>query len=125
MKDIEAYALSKGETLTGWEGERMYAFPLSHVYYFEAVDERCFAYTKQRVFEVRARLYALEEAYSGKFFVRASKSALINLMLLESISPALNGRFTALMKNGEKIIISRQYAAEFKKAIMEGVRNAV
>jgi DNA-binding LytR/AlgR family response regulator len=117
VKDIEAYVLSKGESLSGWAGERLYSFPLSAVFYFEAVDERCFAYTKQKVFEVKARLYALEEAYREKFFVRCSKSVLINLMLLDSISPALNGRYTARLKNGEKIIISRQYALAFKNAV--------
>ena len=34
-------------------------------------------------------------------------------MQLDSISPALNGRFYAHMKNGEKLVISRQYAPLF------------
>ena len=41
-------------------------------------------------------------------------------MKLESISPALNGRFTAHMKNGEKIIISRQYVPEIKRTVLGG-----
>jgi DNA-binding LytR/AlgR family response regulator len=41
-------------------------------------------------------------------------------MKLESISPALNGRFTAHMKNGEEIIISRQYVPEIKCAVLGG-----
>ena len=31
-------------------------------------------------------------------------------MKLQSISPALAGRYTAHMKNGEELIISRKYA---------------
>lgn len=123
IKEIEAYALSKGTMLSGYIGERLHSFSLSNVYYFEAVDERCFAYTMQQVFEVKARLYVLEEAYQSKFFVRCPKSVLINLMQLESISPALNGRFTAHMKNSEKVMITRQYAALVKKAVLEGARN--
>ncbi|MDO3409284.1 LytTR family DNA-binding domain-containing protein [Saccharibacillus sp. CPCC 101409] len=120
IKDIEAYVLSKGTLLSGMEDERFYSFRLSEVFYFEAVGERVFAYTKQRIFEVKARLYVLEDAYRDKFFVRGSKSTLLNLMLLDSISPALNGRFTAHMKNGEKIMISRQYAGTLKKAVLGG-----
>ncbi len=125
VKDIEAYALSAGAQLCGYEGDRMYRFPLAGVYYFEAVDEHCFAYTKQHVFLVKMRLYALENAYRGQYFVRCSKAVLLNLMKLDSLSPARNGRFTAHLKNGEKIVISRQYAGELKKAVWEGLSREV
>lgn len=120
IESIRSYALSKGTTLTGSADERIYQFNLSEVFYFEAVDERVFAYTKDNTYELKIRLYELEKAYGDKHFVRCSKSFIINLMKLESISPALNGRFTAYMKNGEKIIISRQYVPEMKRAVLGG-----
>lgn len=120
IESIRAYALTKGTTLTGNIDERIYQFNLSDVFYFEAVDERVFAYTKSKSYELKIRLYELENAYSDKNFVRCSKSFIINLMKLESISPALNGRFTAHMKNGEKVIISRQYVPEMKRAVLGG-----
>lgn len=120
INSIRSYALTKGTTLTGNIDEHIYQFNLSDVFYFEAVDERVFAYTKNQSYELKVRLYELENAYSDKHFVRCSKSFIINLMKLDSISPALNGRFTAHMKNGEKIIISRQYAPEIKCAVLGG-----
>ncbi len=96
------------------------SFRGAYVYYFEAVDELVFAYTKGSAYELRIPLYALENAYADKLFIRCSKSFVINLIKLESISPALNGRFTAHMKNGEKIIISRLYVPEMKRAVMGG-----
>ena len=53
--------------------------------------------------------------------MRCSKSVVLNLMKLDSISPALNGRFFAHMKNGEKLMISRQYAGVLKQIVMEGI----
>jgi DNA-binding LytR/AlgR family response regulator len=120
IESIRSYALTKGTTLTGSVDERIYQFNLADVFYFEAVDERVFAYTKSKSYELKIRLYELESAYKDKHFIRCSKSFVINLMKLESISPALNGRFTAHMKNGEKIIISRQYVPEMKRAVMGG-----
>ena len=120
IQSIRSYALTKGTTLTGNIDEGIYQFNLSDVFYFEAVDERVFAYTKGASYELKTRLYELEKAYSDKHFIRCSKSFVINLMKLESISPALNGRFTAHMKNGEKIIISRQYVPEMKRAVLGG-----
>ena len=120
IQSIRSYALAKGLVLTGSADERLYQFNLSAVYSFEAVDERVFAYTKDRSFELKTRLYELENAYEDKYFIRCSKSFIINLMKLESISPALNGRFTAHMKNGEDIIISRQYVPQIKRAVLGG-----
>ena len=69
------------------------------------------------------RLYEIASAYEAYHFVRCSKSIVLNLMLLNNISPALNGRFYAHMKNGEKLIISRQYAPILKEIILRGGRN--
>lgn len=120
IDDIRGYVLTKGTSLTGVCDGRLYQFKLENVFYFEAVDERVFAYTKGAVYEMKIRLYELEAAYSDKHFVRCSKSFLINLMKLESISPALNGRFTAHMKSGENIMISRRYVPALKLAVMGG-----
>ena len=120
IEDIRAYASTKGTTLIGACNDRAYQFGLETVIYFEAVDERVFAYTKERVYEMKLRLYELENAYADRHFIRCSKSFIINLMKLESISPALNGRFTAHMRNGEKIIISRQYVPALRTAVMGG-----
>jgi DNA-binding LytR/AlgR family response regulator len=120
IESIRSYALTKGTSLTGSVDNRIYQFNLSDVYYFEAVDERVFAYTKSNSYELKIRLYELENAYADKHFIRCSKSFVINLMKLESISPALNGRFTAHMKNNETIIISRQYVPDMKRAVLGG-----
>lgn len=102
------------------DGEYQKRFRLEDVYYFEALDEKVFAYTKEQVYEIKMRLYEVEKAFENRHFVRCSKSVVLNLMLLDSISPALNGRFFAHMKNGEKLIISRQYAPQLKKIVMGG-----
>lgn len=117
---IQSYVTSLGTTLSGIYENRIYGFSLFDVHYFEAVEERVFAYTPTKVYELKTRLYELEHAYAEKGFVRVSKSLLMNLMALDSLSPALNGRFTAHMKNKEKLIISRQYVPEIKRILLGG-----
>jgi DNA-binding LytR/AlgR family response regulator len=123
VESIRSYALAKGTVLTGSVDEQIFQFELSDVFYFEAVDERVFAYTKANVYELKIRLYQLEDSYSDRHFIRCSKSFVINLMKLDSISPALSGRFYANMKNGEKIIISRQYVPSLKNVVFGGRQN--
>ena len=124
IREIHAYVKSKGQKLLGMTTNQCQKkFRLEDVYYFEAVDEKVFAYTKEQEYEIRMRLYEVARAYENQHFVRCSKSVVLNLMLLDGISPALNGRFFAHMKNGEKLIISRQYAPHIKEIVMGGNEN--
>ena len=52
-----------------------------------------------------------------KKYIRISKSSLLNLMKVKSIKPALNGRFSAILINGEEIIISRKYVPALKNTL--------
>lgn len=122
IRDIHSYITAKGIELSGTtDDQHMQRFRLEDVHYFEAVDEKVFAYADKQVYEIKMRLYEAETAYREYHFVRCSKSVVLNLMKLESISPALNGRFFAHMKNGEKLMISRQYAGVLKQIVMEGI----
>ena len=88
--------------------------------YIEAVDNKVFLYTVKQVYETRQKLYELEELLREKYFLRVSKSLLLNLMKVRAIKPALNGRFTAVLQSGEEIIISRKYVPELKAALKGG-----
>lgn len=124
IREIHAYVENKGLEIPGIvDGQYQTRFRLEDVYYFEALDEKVFAYTKEQVCEIKMRLYEVEKAFENQYFIRCSKSVVLNLMLLDCISPALNGRFFAHMKNGEKLIISRQYAPLLKKVVMGGKEN--
>lgn len=124
VEDIRAYVLGKGMEISGTaDGQRTERFRLEDVYYFEALDEKLFAYTGEQVYEMKMRLYEAEKAFEKFHFVRCSKSVVINLLLLEGISPALNGRFFAHMKNGERLMISRQYAGKIKRIVMGDGRD--
>lgn len=87
------------------------------VYYFEAVDNKVFLCLEKAVFEIKYKLYEIEEEYAGTDFFRASKSVIINLAKVKQFAPDFGGRFEAQMKNGEKLIISRQYVPALKKRL--------
>jgi len=67
--------------------------------------------------EVREKLYTLEGMLPVESFMRASKSAILNLNKVKSLSPAFGGRFEAVLDNGEKTIISRQYVPVLKERL--------
>lgn len=108
IKDIYTYAVSKGIELSGAENGHIIKIKLEEIYYFEAVDEKLFAYTQNRVFEIKLRLYEAERAYAPYHFIRCSKSVVLNLMQLKSISPALNGLFHQYNSNNYRQCYHRQ-----------------
>ncbi len=112
--DIINYIQSKHEIITGYYNLQIYQIYLKDVYYFEGVDNKVYAYLKDNIYEIKKKLYELEEIYEQRQFFRCSKSVLINLLKIESVKPTLNGRFTAKLFNGEQIIISRQYVPKLK-----------
>ncbi|MBC8059178.1 MAG: LytTR family transcriptional regulator DNA-binding domain-containing protein [Clostridiaceae bacterium] len=87
------------------------------VFYFESVDNKVFIYCKEKVFESRLRLYEIEMEYKNWNFLRTSKSTIINISKIESVSPVFYGKFEALLQNGEKVFISRQYVPILKKKL--------
>lgn len=84
------------------------------VFYFEAVDHKVFLYTEKEVYEIKSKLYEVEEQYIGCDFFRVSKSIILNLTKIKHLSPVIGNRLEATLINDEKIIISRQYVAALK-----------
>lgn len=118
--EIRDYCIHKGETIKGYTHEKAaVCVRLEDILYFEAVGELVFAYLEKDVYEVRSRLYQMEERLGQKNWKRASKSVLLNVERIVSVRPALNGRLLAKMENGEEVMISRSYAKEIARYIME------
>jgi DNA-binding LytR/AlgR family response regulator len=93
----------------GYQNDRVHRIKLSDIYYFEAVDGKVFSYCKDNVFEVKQKLYELEELCKEKNCFRASKSTILNIAKISSIYPSISGRFEAVLDNGERAVVSRQY----------------
>ncbi|RZT16487.1 MULTISPECIES: LytTR family DNA-binding domain-containing protein [Fictibacillus] len=87
------------------------------IFYFESVDKKNFAYTKQMVYEVSMRLYQIEELFGDGNFFRATKATILNLDKIKSLTPRLGGRVEVTLENGENMIVSRQYVPGLKEKI--------
>lgn len=90
---------------------------ISQILYIEAVDRDVFAYKASGVYKIRKTLYELEDDLKDKLFVRISKSTIVNIKAIKSITPEDFRRVKLLLKNGEYLIVSRSYANNFKSAI--------
>jgi DNA-binding LytR/AlgR family response regulator len=101
----------------GYQNDKVHRIKLSDIYYFEAVDGKVFTYCKDNVFEVKQKLYELEELCREKNCFRASKSTILNIAKISSIYPSISGRFEAVLDNGERAVVSRQYVPVLKNML--------
>lgn len=97
--------------------DSIHMLPTKEIYYFDSVDNRVFAYTKDKSFEVKMKLYEIEEDSSLTSFVRISKNTIVNIKKINQLSPEFNGRFEAKLLNGESVIVSRGYVPALKKKL--------
>jgi DNA-binding LytR/AlgR family response regulator len=103
--------------LTGSKDGIITVIDPGNVYYFEGVYNKVFLYCKQNVYETKLKLYEIEEEYKNTSFFRASKSVILNVTKIKSVSPDYSGRLEAQLFNGERVMISRQYVPELKKKL--------
>lgn len=104
-------------TFSGRKDDKVFFLKPEDVLYFDTVDEKVFIYTPESVYETNLKLYEIEERFTGTSFIRVNRSTILNLVKINYVSPLLNGRIEAVLLNGEKVIISRQYVPLFKKKL--------
>lgn len=117
VEEIVAFVKSRQGAVDGMKDDRQYRLPIVDIFYIESVDDRTFLYLEKDCYESRRKLYEFEEVLASRHFARISKAVVLNLMKVEAISPALNGRFLCRLTNGEEVIISRRYVPAIKEKL--------
>ncbi|MBP3567768.1 MAG: LytTR family transcriptional regulator DNA-binding domain-containing protein [Lachnospiraceae bacterium] len=97
--------------------QETYILDVTKIMYVEAVDRKTFVYTKEDCFESKLKLYEMEERLEESGFCRVSKSCLIQLRRIKSLKSDMDRKLKVTLENGERIIVSRQYAEEIKRKL--------
>lgn len=86
------------------------------IYYIEAVDTSVVLYTKEDSFDIKLKLYELEEELPD-YFIRINKSCIVNLLKVNAIQPDFGKRLILDLENKEKLIVNRTYVDTFKRKL--------
>jgi len=96
-----------------------YYISLDQIIFFETMDSCISAHTANDVFETSYRLYELEEMLPG-YFLRVSKSTIININHIYSISRNLTASSEVQFSNTHKqVYVSRYYYKSLKIRLEE------
>ena len=112
IQKIQEYILeqsSQNLSMTFYKQNEEFYFPLDDVLFFETEDEHLYAHTANDEYRIKYRLYELEEILP-RHFVRASKSTIVNMTQVFSISRNLTASSLIQFKGSHKhVYVSRHY----------------
>ena len=78
---------------------------------------KVFAETENGRYQLRLRLYELEERLDGKRFVRISNAEIVNLGMVRGFDLSFAGTICVRMKNGTVTYVSRRYVSKIKQVL--------
>ena len=110
---VESLA-SSDQMLMGYgEGEARVLTP-DEVYCVVVEDNRVYALTKSEKYQLRERLYKVEEMI-GDDFVKLNQSCIVNIKMIDSFDASLGGSLRVKLKNGYRDYVSRRQIKAVKE----------
>lgn len=82
-----------------------------------AEEGKVFAKTDKALYQIRLRLYEVEERLDSGKFVRISNSEIVNLKKVKSLDLSFVGTICMELSNGEVSYVSRRYVSKIKKVL--------
>jgi len=87
----------------------------SDIYYIESKDKMAVVFCEKENYQANFRLYQLYEKLSDKGFVQISKYCILNINKVDKFKPLINSRMEAVLTNGARVYINRNYLANIKR----------
>lgn len=120
LESLIAHIRQYSFVLVGYQEQREFHLPLESIYYADSADGKTFLYQEQAVYQCRETLATLEEKLRQTTFVRISKNCIINTAVLHHVEPYFNHRLKAVLRNGETLIITRNYIDALRRKLKGG-----
>jgi DNA-binding LytR/AlgR family response regulator len=111
--------LSQNKKITFYRGDTEYYLSLEEILFFETEESSICAHSIDNIYNVRYKLYELEEFLPG-YFMRVSKSTIINTNHIYSITRSISASSKVEFQNTHKqVYVSRYYYKPLKIKLLE------
>lgn len=119
IQNILSNIISKREQIIFFKDNIEYYIPLEKIIFFETENNRIYGHTRDDMYEVKYKLYELQEILPIEF-IRVSKSTIINVMDINSINRNITSSSVVDFQNTHKrTYVSRHYFKDLKMRIMK------
>ncbi len=107
-----------------YKGNTQYYIPLHKILFFETSDSCISAHTTDDIYQIRLKLYELEESLPGNF-MRVSKSTILNVSHIHSITRNLTASSAVQLQNSHKQVYVSRYYYKALKCRLEDKRSGI
>jgi len=124
--DFEYTLISNNKTIdkiVGYKDKEMFLIKPDEIMYFESFGNSIICHTLETKYNVKYKLFELENLFNDYDFMRISISFVVNLDQIKSIKPSINTKFTLTMRNQTKVEVTRGYYYQFKEFIEGGKKK--
>ncbi|MEA4913844.1 MAG: LytTR family DNA-binding domain-containing protein [Christensenella sp.] len=105
------------QVIVGFLEDEAMLLSQEEIYRVFAESGKVFAETENGRYQLRLRLYELEERLDGKRFVRISNAEIVNLGMVRGFDLSFAGTICVRMKNGTVTYVSRRYVSKIKQVL--------
>lgn len=92
----------------------MYKVNVDNALYFESRDKKTYIILVNGTYQVKKRLFEIEESYCSRGFMRISKAVIVNMTKIVKVTMCEDRTILVTLTNKENVRVSRQYVKEFK-----------
>ena len=103
--------------IVGFRADTAEPMDQSQIYRIVASEGKVYAVTDEGEYQLRLRLYELENRLDKGSFVRISNSEIINLKRVKGFDLSLAGTICVRLTNGMVTYVSRRYVARIKQVL--------
>lgn len=103
--------------IVGYRGQESELLSTAQIVRIYSENKKVFARTANQCYEVKDRLYVLEEQLREQNFVRISNSELVNVQQIEKFDMSYAGTIQVRMKNGDVTYVSRRFVRKIKEVL--------
>lgn len=107
-----------------YKGSTQYYVPLHKILFFETSESCISAHTTDDIYQIKLKLYELEESLPGNF-MRVSKSTILNVSHIHSITRNLTASSAVQLQNSHKQVYVSRYYYKALKYRLEDKRSGI
>lgn len=119
LKELEKLDTAP-KRLVASDGERSIILQPHDIDFVYSANRKVFAQTVEGTYELKLKLYELEEFLGNYGFIRFSKSVIGNLDLIDRFELSFNGNLCVFFKSGNKEYVTRSYVHHLRNQLVEG-----
>jgi|GEM_PF-1962576 len=119
LSNTETFKSQKN--IIGKQEDKDFLLSIDEIEYFYSDSGLTFAFIDDRSYRIRATLKELESNLNIVGFRRISKSHLLNCHHIQYLELEFSGNYIIATKNGQTLLLSRNYVPGIKKFIQEEV----